>query len=929
MEPKKQSALKYIIYLLFLPITLFLSLHLAYCSEYVKWLIQEGRIEKADRLATVFLMLKSRLQTSPLAIVWTPVSERYLLYGSVLWFIVAAAIETSQKNYIHGKEFGTARWGRLSDIKPYFAETIARREIAEARSLKTASGRRRAKAGIKAEAEKNGSILESNLLHSLETDMEKKNAEGSPYSKKQIHQMKADIHKEVRERIKDEIRSEWKPDQYRAEYQLKMKQLNEKLKLGEINRKDWKQAEAATRQDKRKKEKQFFDPSEKIKKIREKYKDMDMLFTETERISFINRGINMNTLIMGGSGSGKTRGYAMPNILQGSTSYVITDPKGEILEKAGYYLEHVKGYRIRVLNLDDKSASDCYNPFVYLHPERPGYEERVLTLVETIILNTDGGEKKTGSDPFWDKAERLFEQAIFFAVSKAYRPGERNMNTVLKMIQMLEIKEDRDKRNSDLDIFFEQIYKPRFGEDDIAYTTFKEFRSKAAGKTAKSIVISAVARLQPFRTQEVRRIFQTDNMLLDEVGEKKIAVFVVTPPTDKTFNFIAGMLFTQLFQELQYCASIKHRHDGQHLPMPVRFIMDEFANVAVIPNFVSILSYARSFGIGITIIIQSLEQIKTMYKDEWGTIIDNCNSILFLGKITHGDTLKYISEIIGKGTFDKKTTGHTKGRSGSSSANFDVVGRELMTEDEIRRMPYQKCLLIVAGLPAFYSEKYHYESHPNYRFTSDANHSLSYEYTPMTPEQIEAKRKEIKELPYGEQSGADPGCGNNLKTDEPEPVYVDLGKQAEVLHQNIENIRFVDDSFFTVNNGEEQQVESELNRAFIESIMAEGEKTIERIGRNEDIRLIQKTAETAQQMMEYGGDYRFVPDDDLVIHNGEESAAEKKLNTQFIQYFSDDEPNEESEIRRDQEGVEDLYDGLKALADSLPDADGFADPVSQ
>lgn len=468
---------------------------------------------------------------------------------------------------------------------------------------------------------------------------------------------------------------------------------------------------------------------QRIEEIKKKYENADALYTETERISIYNYILNNNTLVLGGSGSGKTRGFVMPNILQAHSSFVITDPKGEILEKAGHFLEHEKGYKIRVLNLDDKARSDGYNPFVYICPERDGYEERILTLIEAIIINTDGGEKKNSSDPFWDKAERLFLQAIFFFTCDGFVPEEQNMNTVLDLIGMLQLAEDEDNFDSDLD-FFAQLFKEEHGDDHIGVQQFKEFREKASGKTAKSIVISAVARLAPFRTKAVRRIFSYDSMHLDRLGEEYTAVFVVVPPTDTTFNFIAGMLFTQMFQELQYSATQVHKHDGQRLPVPVRFILDEFANTCTIPQFVKILAYARSFGIGIVPILQSLEQIKTMYKDEWGVIVDNCNTLLYLGSITHMDTLEYMSKLLGKGTFDKKTTGRTKGKSGSSSQNIDVIGRDLMDTAEIRKLPKQDCLLVVSGRNPFYSEKYRYEKHPNYRYTSDGNHAFSYEYEP-------------------------------------------------------------------------------------------------------------------------------------------------------------------------------------------------------
>jgi type IV secretion system protein VirD4 len=471
---------------------------------------------------------------------------------------------------------------------------------------------------------------------------------------------------------------------------------------------------------------------DRINSIKAKYAISDALFTATERICIHNKKLNNNTLIIGGSGSGKTRGFVMPNILQAHSSFVITDPKGEILEKSGYFLSEVKKYKIRVLNLDNKAKSDGYNPFVYIHPERPGYEERVLSLIETIIINTDGGEKKGGADPFWDKAERLFLQAIFFFTCDGFAEEEQNINTVLTLIGMLRIGEEKDNYNSDLDIFAD-VFEGERGKEHIGVQQYREFRQKASGKTAKSIVISAVARLSPFRTPSIRRIFSYDSMALDRVGEELTAVFVVVPPTDTTFNFIAGMLFTQLFQELQYCATETHKRNGRRLPVPVRFILDEFANTCTIPQFVKILAYARSFGVGIVPILQSLEQIKNLYKDEWGVIVDNCNTLLFLGGISHMDTLEYISKLLGKGTFDKRTTGRSRGKQGSGSMNWDVIGRELMDSSEIRKLPKENCLLIVGGRNPFYSRKYDYASHPNYRYTSDGNAAYSFEYTPAPP----------------------------------------------------------------------------------------------------------------------------------------------------------------------------------------------------
>lgn len=477
--------------------------------------------------------------------------------------------------------------------------------------------------------------------------------------------------------------------------------------------------------------------NQRIKEAKDNYKTdeyrkwANMLLTKTEKASIHTYKLNRNSLIIGGSGSGKTRGYVMPNLLQAHSSYIITDPKGEIHEKSGHFLKQM-GYEVRVLNLDIKEKSDYYNPFKYIHPERSGYEERVLMLIETIILNTDGGEKRNSSDPFWEKAERLFLQAIFFFVCDGFPPDEQDMQTVLWLIRQLELEEERDEKNSGLDIYVNNVFAKEHGEGHIGVQLYREFRGKSAGKTAKSIVISAVARLgAPFQTKEMKRILSDDTMYINELGEKKTALFVVVPPTDSTFNFVAGMLFTQIFQELQYCASEKYKDKGKTLPVQVRFILDEFANTCKIPNFVKILAYARSFGIGITVILQSLEQIKEMYKDEWGTILDNCSYLLYLGRVTHIETLEYISKLLGKGTFDKQSSGRTRGRNAGSSTNYDIIGRELMLPDEIRKLDDKNCILIASGRPPFYSEKYDYPSHPRFYMTSDGG-AGSFDYKPIT-----------------------------------------------------------------------------------------------------------------------------------------------------------------------------------------------------
>lgn len=742
MKPKKKSSEGMIIGAITLILALALALYTAIGYEQAQLLLEQGTIKESDLVFTVLNKTAEQLTYYSSDIYFTPYTTRFVMYFGFAWFIIVLMIVNSKKNYIHGKEFGEARWGTLNDIKDLFAINIAKVEIKKIQRLKTRLGRRAIKKERYKQCEADGQFELKKRLEEAkrrEDDRKRSKTANKALYKEEIKNIKEEVKKDVAEA---KIHA-WKPSLYERDCAKEIEELKKSNFYTESELPS-KIAEIKEKYDR--KTKDFFDVDLQTRNIKDKYAHADILFTKQYKMSFYNYILNQNVMILGGSGAGKTRGYVMPNVLQATPtqghSYIITDPKGEILEKGGYYLEKICGYKIRVLNLDDKKSSDGYNPFVYIHPERDGYEERVLSLIETIILNTDGEKKGGSSDPFWDKAERLFLQSIFFFTVDAFTPEYRNMGTVMNLIGKLQIEEEQDNYDSDLDYFAEMI-RNKFGDDYIGYQQYKEFRSKASGKTAKSIVISAVARLAPFRTKEVRRLFSYDNMELDRVGEERYAIFLVTPPTDKSFNFIGGMLYTQLFQELQYCATQVHKHDGQRLPVPCRFILDEFYNTCEIPNFVNILSYARSFGISITIILQSLEQIKAMYEKEYGVVIDNCNTILYLGSINHKDTLEYMSQLLGKGTFDKRTTGRTRGRQGSSSENFDVVGRELMFPDDIRKMPKDECLLVLGGRPPFYDKKYEYKEHENYRLTSDANPKYSYEYIPLPPPDTSHRDKKV------------------------------------------------------------------------------------------------------------------------------------------------------------------------------------------
>jgi len=727
LKPKRKDSFSVVLAACMLILTIFVALHGA--GAYLD-IQNTPEITGLDSINSFTESFSHRILT-PLSIEWNAHSRQWLMWSCFVWFIVVSYTATSKKNTIAGKEHGTAKWASPSEIKDLFADNILKKEIKKATMSRFVITRWFAKRKAYKEAKKDGEAQLRDIYSRID-DEEEARKETDGYNKKDGKRIVIEKKKAAQEENKDFIRAArveaWQPLKLKQDYNSKVDEINMLLSNDLISNKVASEQRSEARNKYEKDIRIFYSGKEKVAALIKKYKDADALLTATERTSIYNYVINNNILILGGSGSGKTRGFVMPNILQAHSSFVITDPKGEILEKCGYFLSKIKGYEIRVLNLDNHTNSDGYNPFVYIHPERYGYEERVLRLIEAIIMNTDGGERRNSSDPFWEKAEKLFLQAIFFFVCDGFVIKERNMNTVLSLIQMLEIAEEKDNKESDLDIFA-RVFESKHGSEHIGVQQFKEFRSKASGKTAKSIVISAVARLAPFRTAAIRKMFSYDTMNLDQLGEKKTAIFVVLPPTDTTFNFIAGLLFTQMFQELQYCATEKHKHKGQ-LPVPVRFILDEFANTCTIPNFVKILAYARSFGIGIVPIIQSLEQIKNMYKDEWQVIVDNCTTRLFLGSISSMDTLEYMSKMLGKGTYDKRTTGRTRSKHGSSSQNWDVVGRELMDAAEIGKLTKEDCLLLISGRNPFYSKKYEYKDHPNYRFTSDANKKYQFEYEP-------------------------------------------------------------------------------------------------------------------------------------------------------------------------------------------------------
>ncbi|MCO7122425.1 type IV secretory system conjugative DNA transfer family protein [Ihubacter massiliensis] len=439
--------------------------------------------------------------------------------------------------------------------------------------------------------------------------------------------------------------------------------------------------------------------------------DNNVILTQTERLMMSNRpknpkyARNKNVLVIGGSGSGKTRFFVKPNLMQLHSSYVVTDPKGTLLVECGQLLQRAK-YRIKVLNTINFSKSMKYNPFSYIRSEKD-----ILKLVNTIIANTKGDGEKAGED-FWIKAERLYYTALIGYIWYEAPENEKNFTTLLDMINASEAREDDEDFQNPVDLMFERLEAK--DPDHFAVKQYAKYKL-AAGKTAKSILISCGARLAPFDIRELRELMETDEMELDTIGDRKTALFVIISDTDDTFNFVVSILYTQLFNLL--CDKADDVYGGR-LPVHVRCLLDEFANIGQIPKFEKLIATIRSREISASIILQSQSQLKAIYKDNADTIVGNCDSTLFLGG-KEKTTLKEISEILGKETIDSFNTGENRGREISHSLNYQKLGKELMTQDEIAVMDGGKCILQLRGVRPFFSDKYDITKHPRYKYLSD------------------------------------------------------------------------------------------------------------------------------------------------------------------------------------------------------------------
>ena len=413
---------------------------------------------------------------------------------------------------------------------------------------------------------------------------------------------------------------------------------------------------------------------------------------------------NLNILTLGGSGAGKTRSLALPGIMECNCSYVITDPKGEILSAVGHLLIE-QGYTVRVFNLVDFSQSDGYDPFRYIRDDKD-----VLRLITNLIRNTT--PKNAGSsDPFWEKAETALLEALMFYLLYEAPENEQNFGMIIRMLSYADVREEKESYKSPLDMLFNDL-----GMNDPNHIAVKQYRiyKQAAGKTAKSINISLAVRLAAFNMDQICSITDHDDMDISEIGKRKTAIFAVIPDNDTSLSYLVGMLYTQIIQELYYQAD--HVYRGR-LPIHVRMILDEFANVSLPEEFDKSLATMRSREISATIIVQNLAQLKGLYKEHgWETITGNCDTLLYLGG-NEQSTHEYISKLLGKETIDTRTHGQTKGKSGSYSTNMQTTGRELMTPDEVRLLDNSKALLFIRGFPAVMDDKYDLNRHPNIRKT--------------------------------------------------------------------------------------------------------------------------------------------------------------------------------------------------------------------
>ena len=438
------------------------------------------------------------------------------------------------------------------------------------------------------------------------------------------------------------------------------------------------------------------------------HKDANIILTQRVRLGmdgYVTQR-NMNVLVIGGSGSGKTRYFCKPGLYSANCSYLVTDPKGELLKAAGGLLLSL-GYEVRVFNLIDPEQSDCYNPFVYVREEKD-----VLSLIDNLIKNTTP-RNASSNDPFWEKAEVALDSALMLYLIHEAPQDEQNFETMLYMMNFADVREEDEQYRSPLDMLFRALE-----EEQPAHVAVKQYKvfKQAAGKTAKSILVTAAVRLAAFNIPQYAAMTSMDEMDFGSLGERKRAIFCVIPVNDSSMNYLVGMLYTQCFQELYRRADLKY---NGRLPVPVRVLQDEWANVAQPESYPKILATCRSYNIGLNIIVQNVQQIKALYEKEHESIIGNCDTLLFLGGGNEPASLEFIVKLLGRETLATRTRGLTKGRNGSSTTNYQQTGRDLMTIDEVRKLDTNKAILFIRGENPVIDRKYNLKRHPNIKLTLD------------------------------------------------------------------------------------------------------------------------------------------------------------------------------------------------------------------
>ena len=470
------------------------------------------------------------------------------------------------------------------------------------------------------------------------------------------------------------------------------------------------------------------------KRYRDKRYTQNLILTQNFRMGLdcYKHKRNLNVLVVGGSGAGKSRAYAVVNIMQCNCSMVITDPKGELLRKTGGLLER-EGYEVRVFDLINPETSFCYNPFAYVRDDKD-----VLKLINNLIRNTTPKGAQS-LDPFWEKSETALLQALMLYLLHEAPPEEQNFSMIMEMLGSAQVKEDDEEYQSPLDILFERLEMRN--PESIAVKQYAIYK-QAAGKTAKSILISCGARLAPFDIAELREIMSYDEMELDMVGDQRTALFIIISDTDDTFNFVVAMMYSQLFNLL--CDRADDVHHGR-LPYHVRILADEFANIGQIPKFDKLIATIRSREISASIILQSQSQLKTIYKDAAETILGNCDTMLFLGG-KESSTLKEISETLGKETIDLYNTSDTRGQSRSYGMNYQKTGKELMSRDELAVMDGSKCILQLRGVRPFFSDKFDITKHKRYKELSDYDKKNEFDVEAYMRHRMEVKLTRTQEF---------------------------------------------------------------------------------------------------------------------------------------------------------------------------------------